>query len=166
MQELDEDDREVLTDFTKHGKFKVKSELDLSKVAKDSTVLICSSAASKAVTRILYQDNWTEIGVVSALHEEKTKEILKGYVCDKVLVLFPTSEMDGMFCGDTIDLLWPTFEGCSQMISLQTVYKTQYSTFEGSHQIEDSQFPFKFMRSSHCGSKFDGFLGLKSHEIS
>ena len=65
---MDDDDREVMTDFNKYGKFKLESTLDLSKVAKDASVLICAGGAPKAVSRILYQDRWTEIGAVSATH--------------------------------------------------------------------------------------------------
>lgn len=61
-----------------------------------------------------------------------------------------------------------TDKKCSKVISLNTVYKTNYSTFEGYMAVDASlSLPLRYMLSSNSGNAFDAFVnsGVYSDHI-
>ena len=67
--------------------------------------------------------------------------------------------MKSTYIGRMMDQLWPKLQSKKCIyIGLQTVYKTNYSTFEGHFSIENEcQLPFRYMRSANS-AVFNDFL--------
>ena len=105
------------------------------------------------MARIVYEANWSEIGKVEATYQEKTKTSLTLYKVggENVIVIIVEDSMQSLFCGSIMSKLWPPLKAknCTY-IGLSTVYKTNFSTFDGSYTIDsDLALPFRYFKSSH-----------------
>jgi len=83
-----------------------------------------------------------------------------------VLILH-NSGVEGGQCGEILEKLWPIFSAKNcKFVGLSSVYKTNYSTSEGSIMIDSSEpYPLKFTKSNHADPAIEGFLQANSAQI-
>ena len=144
------------------------------KVPDGSFVLVCNGGCAKALTRIIFDDNLESIGSVKVTPNKdendkstpKEEDVLSIYQNQGVVILH-NSGVSGDHCGQILEKLWPVFtaKNC-KVIGLSSVYKTNYSTSEGSMMINsDEPYPLKFTKSNHADPAIEGFLKAHSAQI-
>jgi len=133
-------------------------------VAQGSTVLLCNPGAPTALARILFEDSWSEIGKVTTTYkEEPAKTSATVYSSGPQVIVLIDSSLKSTYCGPIMAQLWPILsaKGC-KYVGIKTIYKTNYSTFEGHSTIDaDRPLPLRFKRSS-ISACFDAFLSSAS----
>jgi len=67
------------------------------------------------------------------------------------LVIIQNESVSGAHCAQILEKLWPVFssKGC-KIVSISSVYKTNYNTPDGSLSIDASEpLPIRYVKSSH-----------------
>jgi len=114
-------------------------DFEADKVPNGAKVVLCSGGCSKALARIMFDDNLESIGSVKVTAKEqpnepkpKEKEVLEIKLNSGVVILMNES-VSGEQCHQILEKLWPVFsqKDC-KIVCLSSVYKTNYSTHEGS----------------------------------
>ena len=162
-EENDEEKQEELRDYSKN-KFECKLTLDEAAIPANSTVLICKPGAPTALARILHSSSWKEIGKVETTYHEKTETSLTVYVDGSVTFILIDGSLASLFCGNIIAQLWPIFtaKNCSYL-GLSSVYKNNYSTFEGHMSIDSDQpLPLRYVRSSNGAALVEAIVKQKA----
>ena len=173
-EQVDSDLEEDTLDAKKSGHTMV-IEFDDAKVPDGSFVLLCNGGCAKSLTRIIFDDNLESIGSVKVtpkkdekdLSAPKEEEVLLIYLNQGVVILH-NSGVTGQHCGEILDKLWPVFfaKNC-KIVGMSSVYKTNYSTSEGSIMIDsDEPLPLKYTKSNHADAAIDGFLAANAKQIS
>lgn len=161
--ENDEDKQEDLKDFTKH-KFECKLTLDDSQIPEKSVVTVCNPGAPTALMKINHSATWKEIGKVETKYHEKSQTSLTVYVDGSNVFILIDSSLESLFCGSIISQLWPSLsaKNCSYLC-LSSIYKNNYSTFEGFMSIDaDYPMPIRYFKSSNGGQLIDAMLKHKA----
>ena len=89
--EIDQDEIDEQKEW-KDNQFTMAVELKDSDIEAGSNVVICNKGAPQAVMRIIFEQNWTQIGKVDTTLSEKTKTSLTFYKAGQNLILIMIGE--------------------------------------------------------------------------
>lgn len=153
--EEDEDLVEDKKDFSEHA-FVCSLTLKEELIGDNTRVVVVNRGAPQSLMKILLQSTWVEAGKIETTYHEKTQDSLTFYSvkAHNLMLIFIEGTMESQFCGQIISKLWPVLSAkkCSY-IGLQTVYKTNYSTFDGHFSVDaDRALPIRFSRSSNSSA--------------
>uniref|UniRef100_A0A7S3N2N3 Uncharacterized protein n=1 Tax=Strombidium inclinatum TaxID=197538 RepID=A0A7S3N2N3_9SPIT len=135
-----------------------------------SRVVISATGVSEALLRITL--DLKEIGSIKVTEKEETKEVLKVAVCQNLLILQLTSDMKSGYCNQIMNKMWALLEAKSSLnlvVGIRSVYKTNYSTFQGSMQLDAGQtLPIKYIqtRAAKAHPELKAFLQKHSAQVS